>query len=485
MGKKIVTLYIDDSGIRLLVTDSKRIKKWAYLPLEPGLIDGATILEEAKVAVSIKQLLKDQRVRASKVIVGLSGLHCITRPVTLPQLPKTLLEEAVMREAQRLLPLPIDQFYISWQTLPPPPGKTQVFVAAMRRKSADAMLKTLRQAGLNPYLIDLKPLALSRLVKEATAMIVDVQENEFDIIIMTNGIPQPIRTVTFPNDATSWQEKYQLIRNELDRTIKFYNSNNQERPLVRSTPLFVSGELAYNPELISSLSNDFDYHISPLAQPLDCPEQLDLSRYIVNIGLALKEPSLIKKIGPSVANLNLLPAPYRPKPISWGRVIAIPGAAVLIALLIPMMMLVEDISANIDILRNQLDTTNHLITERQLQKREIETNIAELEQKLAETKLYRDAFAMVLNSIKTQGNEFNADLKVITDTVPSTVSLTIADYTSSLLKVNGVAPSEVEVLSYATGLNDSGQFSEITVASLRKNLDNETEFSLILKMRGQ
>lgn len=485
MGKKIVTLYIDDSGIRLLVADSKRIKKWAYLPLEPGLIDGATIVEEAKVAASIKQLLKDQKVRAGKVIVGLSGLHCITRPVLLPQLPKTLLEEAVVREAQRLLPLPIDQFYVSWQTLPSPLGKTQVFVAAMRRKSADTLLKTLRQAGLNPYLIDLKPLALSRLATESTAMIVDVQATEFDLIIMANGIPQPIRTVTFPQNASSWQEKYQLIRDELARTIQFYNSNNQERPLVRSTPLFVSGDLAYNTELISLLSSEFDYHISPLAQPLDCPEQLDLSRYIVNIGLALKEPSLMKKSGPSAANLNLLPAPYRPKPISWGKVIAIPGAAVLVALLIPMVMLVGNISANIDLLRDQLDTTDRLITERQLQKKEIETAIVEVEQKLAETKLYSDALTMCLNRIKTQGNELNADLKVITDTVPDTVSLSIADYAGTTLRINGIAPSEVEVLSYATSLNDSSQFSEITVASVRKNLNNETDFSLILKMRGQ
>jgi len=485
MGKKIVTLYIDDSGIRLLVTDSKRIKKWAYLPLEPELVDGATIVEEAKVAASIKQLLKDQKVRAGKVIVGLSGLHCITRPVLLPQLPKTLLEEAVMREAQRLLPLPIDQFYVSWQTLPSPLGKTQVFVAAMLRKSADAMLKTLRQAGLNPYLIDLKPLALSRLASESTAMIVDVQATEFDLIIMANGISQPIRTVTFPQDASSWQEKYQLIRNELARTIQFYNTNNQESPLVRSTSLFVSGDLAYNTELMSLLSSEFDYHIAPLAQPLDCPEQLDLSRYIVNIGLALKEPSLMKKGGPSAANLNLLPAPYRPKPISWGRAIAIPGAAVTVALLVPMVMLVDNISANISLLHSQLDTTNRLIAERQQQKKEIETAIIELEQKVAEAGLYRNAFAMALNSIKTQGNELNADLRVVTDAVPDNVSLTVTDYTDDILKINGIAPSEVEVLSYATSLNDSGQFAEITVASVRKNLNNETEFSLILKMRGQ
>jgi len=36
MAKKVVTLYIDDISIRLLVAKGKRVQKWARLPLEPG-----------------------------------------------------------------------------------------------------------------------------------------------------------------------------------------------------------------------------------------------------------------------------------------------------------------------------------------------------------------------------------------------------------------------------------------------------------------
>ena len=38
MAKKIVTLYIDDTSIRLLVTSGKRVKKWADVPLPPGMV---------------------------------------------------------------------------------------------------------------------------------------------------------------------------------------------------------------------------------------------------------------------------------------------------------------------------------------------------------------------------------------------------------------------------------------------------------------
>ncbi|GAG51530.1 unnamed protein product, partial [marine sediment metagenome] len=35
MAKKIVTLYVDDTSIRLLVTQGNRVRKWADVPLEP------------------------------------------------------------------------------------------------------------------------------------------------------------------------------------------------------------------------------------------------------------------------------------------------------------------------------------------------------------------------------------------------------------------------------------------------------------------
>ena len=75
MAKKIVNLYIDDTSIRMLVTRGKRIKKWADLPLEPGLVKNAVVIREAEVAARIKQLFKERKVGAKKVVVGVSGLH--------------------------------------------------------------------------------------------------------------------------------------------------------------------------------------------------------------------------------------------------------------------------------------------------------------------------------------------------------------------------------------------------------------------------
>ncbi len=480
MAKRVVTLYIDDTSLRLLVTQGKRIRKWADLPLAPGLVKSAVVVKEAEVTAKVKQLLKAQKVKAKKIVVGLSGLHCLSRPIILPQLPKAMLAEAVMREAKRVLPVPLEQLYISWQTTPAPAGKIQVFLVAIPCKTADALLSMLRQAGLKAHLMDIKPLALARVAGEATAVIVDVQPTEFDLVIMANGVPQPIRTVPLPSEALSWTEKLPMIRDELDKTIKFFNSNNPENPLVASVPIFVSGELADEPELCQSLSNELGYPVSPLSSPLKCPESLASNHYMANIGLALKELSSVRGTGFSVANLNVLPTAYRPKPISLTRIFALPSAVVFIGLLIPLAMLIQDASADITSVRSQLDATDQLLEQGLSHQQELTENIAELEKQIAEAEASRDSFVTALGSLDKQNSGVNGNFEVIIDDLPSTINLTSIGHADSILTVNGKAPGEAEVLSYLRRLDASGKFAEITIASMKRIGSERIDFSLAL-----
>jgi len=481
MAKKVVSLYIDDSSIRLLLADGRRIEKWADLPLKPGLVMNAVVIKEAEVVAKIKLLLKAQKIKAKKVNLGVSGLHCLSRSITLPKLPKVMLDEAVRRAAAKVLPVPLEQLYLSWQTIPAPEGKIQVFLVAVPCKIADTLLKVLRQAGLKPGLMNLKPLLLARVVKEATAVIVDVQPTEFDIVIMGDGVPQPIRTLPLPSEALSWQEKLPMIRDELDRTIKFYNSNNPEKPLVSSVPIFASGELADEPELCQFLSDKLGYPVLPLPSPLvKCPEGLDPSRYMVNISLALQKLSSGKQAGPSVVDLNALPAPYQPKPVSLTRVLALPGAAMAIGLLVLMVMLIQGASAEMVSMRGQLDSTNQLLQQKLSQRQELMENVAELEKKIAAAEASCDNFTSALASLDKQNNGGNGNFKVIVSSLPSTISLSSISHANNELTINGTSSSEAEVLSYLRSLDASGRFSEITFASTGRIEGDGVDFTSAL-----
>jgi len=477
MAKKIVTLYIDDTSIRLLVTRGKRIKEWADLPLELGLVKNAVVIEETEVAAKIKQLFKVLKVKAKKVNVGVSGLHCLSRPITLPQLPKVMLAEAVKREAKRVLPVPLEQLYLSWQTIPAPEGEIQVFLVAVPCKMADALLKVLHQAGLKPDLMDLKPLLLARVVKEATAVIVDVQPTEFDIVIMAGGVPQPIHTVALPSEELSWREKLPMIRDELDRTIKFYNSNNPEKPLVSSVPIFASGALTDESEVRQSLSDELGHPVLSLPSPLlKCPEGLDLRRYMINIGLVFKNLSSGSEAGGLVVNLNALPTAYRPKSLPLTKVLALPSAAIAIGLLVFLVMLIQSASAEIASTRGQLDSTNQFLRQKLSQRQELMDNIAEAEAS-------RDSITMVLGSLEKQSNGINGNLEVTVNSLPITISLSSIDHANSVLTMRGRSSSVKELLLYLRNLDTSGRFCEITIANMRRIEGEGVDFSVVLRTR--
>jgi len=480
MAKKI-SLYIDDTKLQVLVSAGKEVKKWAELPLEPGLVRGNVIIKEAEVAARLKLLLKSQKVSPKKAIVGLSGLRCLSRPLILPQLPKAMLDEAVISAAKTALPVELEELYLSWQTIPAPEGKTQVFLVAVPRRTVDALLRVLRQVGITPSFLDIKPMALARAVKEPTAIIVDAHPAEFDIVIMAGGVPQPIRTVSFPGEALTWPAKLPMIRDELDRTIKFYNANNPENPLDSGVPIYVSGELAEESELWQSLSDDLGHPASPLPSPLTYPEQFSAGRYMVNIGLALKELSAGKETGLAVADLDSLPAAYHPRPISVGRVVVLPGIVVVACVLVFLFMLFQDTSANTESMRSQLDMTNQVLIHKQLQKQELTDDVARLEETVTGVEASEATFVMAVDSLDMRRRVVNGDLDATTSSLPVTVNLTSISHAGNTLTIKGNAPDEAKVLHYAERLSATLRFSEVVIAGIKKIGDEEMEFTLILK----
>lgn len=475
----VVSLYIDETSLRLMVTEGKEIKEWAELPLEPGLVKNNVVVKEAEVTAKIQQLFKDRKVTTRKVTVGVSGLRCLTRPIVLPQLPKEMQAEAVKREAKRVLPVPPEQLYVSWQVIPAPEGKTQVFLVALPRTMADPLLKVLRQAGVKPSFMDLKPLLLARVVKEAVAVIVDVQAAEFDIVIVAGGIPQPVRTVQFATEAPSWEEKLTTIKNELNRTITFYNTNNPDNVLAATVPIFASGELADQPELCQTLSRELGHPVPPLPPPLESPDGFTPSRYMANMGLVMQQFLSGKETGPSVVNLNVLPVAYQVKPISLTRMLALPSGAIAVGLLAFLVMLSQGAPAEIESIRNQVSTAEKVLKQRQLQRQVLTDNVTKMEAEVTKIEASLRSFTAALGSLEKQGVAITDDLKAaVKDRLEYGVKLKSISRVSNALNVSGQAPGEKEVLAYFKGLEASGQFSEVVLTSMSraktKGTDNVT-----------
>jgi type IV pilus assembly protein PilM len=473
MWNDIVTLYIDDTSLRLLVCQGQTIKKSAIMTLEPGLIKGSVVLNEEEVVTKIKQLLQSQEVKSKKVILGFSGLHSLTRPATLPQLPKAMLPEAVVREARRVLPVPLDQLYLSWKIIPGPRGKTQIYIAATPRKTVDSLIKVVQNAGLEVSRLSIKPLALTKLMPSNTSILVDLQSNEFDIVIMVEGIAQPIRTISLPNEESTFEQKLNMIISELDRTIKFFDTNNPENTLDPKVPIYISGDLADKPNVQSSLSQKINHPVVLLTPGFKGTEQVEIQSYCVNTALAAKIALPGREATFPLADMNLLPILYQPKPISLVKILGIPGAIAIVALVIPMILMIQNVSQNIVSTQIQLDDTNKNIGTQTIQKNNLKKQVTELENQLNDIQTNNTKYQGVVDYLDSQHEQIKGDLIITLGKVNPEITLISITLSEGTLIVQGSAPNNEDVytyaqniLQYARELDSSQRYSETTISSI-------------------
>ncbi|UCE97205.1 MAG: pilus assembly protein PilM [Dehalococcoidia bacterium] len=480
MAKKI-TLYIEDTDIKLLVTKGKQVDKWASLTLEPSLVRDGVIIDDEQVAESIKTLLKLGGVSTKKITIGASGLNSIFRIITLPELSQNLLPEAILNEARRVIPVPLDQVYLSYQKLESSPGETRIFLVAYPRNSTDVLINTLKKAGIKSEIMDLAPLALARCANEPKSIIINSWLTYLDIIIMTDKIPQVIRSLSLPTESTAIEDKLPLISEELIRTIAFYNSANPTNQLETAVPVFVCGDLADNSDNWPSLVGNTGHPVSALAPPIEYPETFSPCAFMVNIGLALKD-QLPKGEDAfySTIDLNALPESYQTVAFKITNVL-IPLAIIIgIAALAYGGIFIKGIADETEDINQQIEIQNAEMDILRLQNSSLQNDISNLDGEISkypalvsniEASIESNValgtkFEMFLERLITGLNLTDSELNEIFNLLPVTVNLYDINYSGDSVSISGVANNEDDIFGYARAIRSSELFDEVLLSSI-------------------
>lgn len=486
MAKKVTTIFIRDDSINLLVMRGERVEKWAIMPLETGLVSQGLIVDEAQVVEKIKELFKLQKLGMGKVIAGISGHDSVYRIITLPELPEAVLPEAVKREAKRVIPVPLEEVYLSYQPIPTTQGETNVFLTAFPRNIANTLYQTLHKAGLQPYMMDLAPLALCRAVNQPRSIIVNDRADHLDIMVIVARVPQLIRRLSLPSEAESPAERLATVTEEVERTIAFYNSSHPQEPLDAAVPMLVCGDLARKTENWQALADKSPHPVSVMPSPVESPEGFDANEFMVNIGLGLKE--LLPEKGEnnfSLVNINTLPEVYLPKAVRLPSVIAPIVITIGLGILVYLGILVANKSNYTNVLNSELIPLENLVAavnqEIAAMEDEIELITPQIAVIEAATGIFDDTFsALVEARIKVNG-----DMSQVVDLLPGSLDLTAVDHTGDLVTVTGLSPNESGIFSYARALRNGGRFSTVIISSIEAKGEGEavTSFNFELLLR--
>jgi type IV pilus assembly protein PilM len=499
MARK-VTLYIEDAEIKLVVSDGKKVIKWASLVLEQKLVSDGVILDEKQIAQEIKNIMEATDVSTKNVTIGLSGLNSVFRFISFPAgMPASMLDEAIINEARRVLPISVEQVYLSYKRIAGGnKEEAQYFLAAQPRNATDTLINAIKAAGLKPQSLDLAPLALARCVNEQTAVIVNSWLTYLDIIILSDNLPRVIRSLSLPIDTEEINQKMPIIGEEINRTISYYKTSYPDKTLDDSTPIMVCGDLANKEDELKENLGELKNGVFTLTAPFAMDAEFPVSQYMVNVGMFLKgQLPKDKDSHYSIIDMEALPKTQ------------LPPAPKLVNILVPVLIVIAlaGIYYGWLLLQNTIDETKNMraeLSQLQLQIVNLNANITSLNsdadnletdlgliddmnnQKQNDILLVQDSVdeqtetnllpiaqheqALVmqelLDNINNALEKTNADLSVITTLSAGKVDILNVDYIVYSAVINGSGISEDNIYDYARALRNSGQFKSVTVTTV-------------------
>ncbi|MBM3176086.1 MAG: hypothetical protein FJZ93_10320, partial [Chloroflexi bacterium] len=461
---------ITDSRINMVVLRGRQAQVAASLPLEPGLVNDGVITNTAVVSQRLRELMESYGVAERQAVVGISGMHSIYRTFNLPRLPRDMQDEAVRREITRVLPVPESEVYTSWQAIDVSGSETMICLVALPRASVDATTETLSQAGLESRLMDVAPLALARAADEGNAIVINAQATSFDIVVMLDGIPRLLRSLSTPPPVVPVSGADEALVEELDRTMAFLDLSREGFPKTTGLPIFVAGEARQL--AVSALA---EHPVRPFPQLFAMPEGIDAGDYAVNMGLALKQAKG-GRLQPRV-DINVVPEIYRPKPLPIMEIVSWALVLIAVASVIPVGISTVKAFSETRSLQSQLNSL-----ERQ---GEVATgsaaSLAKLKTKLDATNAQLAVLKEPMAVAQAQRASVNEKLAKATSLKPGNVKVTSIVYGAVGLSVGGTAPDKTLVLNYASALRDSGKFSRVVVQQLTEVKFNEWSFTILMK----
>lgn len=465
----MLTINIEDSLVKVTAIRGTRVAFAAEAPLEAGWVQNGVVLEKAHVSQVISMVLAQYKIHEKEAVACISGLHSIYRVVYVPKLDRALLAEAARKEMARAISVPLSSIYTAWTDVKISENEIALCLLGLPFDNVNSIAETIKLCGLRLKYLELKPLAVSRVIDEKNAIVVNVRPNTFDVTIVNNSVPEMIRHLPFSSGtAISDGDKARMVKEEVDRTVNFYNSSHPNNPLGPQTYCIVSGIFR------ETLSMVMGYPVKAAPALLTYPPGIDDNEFIANSGLAIRTINRLTKV-----DINLMPgaAPVAGPSgvaINPSPLIALGVCAVLAVGMWIMSGMAERQTSDMQLLLNQktgqlssLQRQYRDMTEQAVQTRDVDRQLLE-------------RLNAPIKYLATQRGLINRDLGQVFASLPATIYLTSVSDDGSTILVKGSAPSEEILLNYARDLRNSGLFKLVLISSVVTSTYTEVAFTLQL-----
>jgi Tfp pilus assembly protein PilN len=463
-------LNIGSRNIKVLTLSGKQVKTWANLDIANGLVRDGMILKPQAVGEAIDSLFKSSGVPRNNVIVSVAGMPFTYRFINLPRLNPSLVEEAILRTVKKEITLPLDELYVAWQPTVKKKDEQEYFVAGVPRNTVDTLLQTLETAKVEPYLIELRGLALARAANRSDAIIVNMEPDCFDIVLVTNGLPSVLHTLSPRGEGATLEDNIFRLANELTKITAFSQSSESNTQISPSTPLLLTGELAAGAMASGLLQSQIEYQIEPLVPPVESPKNLPIAEYTCSIGLALKKTKIKLAANGGITHfydidVDILAGKYhqpKVKPVTMKGLLPAIALVVAVGLLFPLLLARTQVINESQTLETELNRVNRQLNLAQA----INQETIQTEATISEITALAAALKAANDSILGVRGDYGASLQWVTADMPATFYFTSIEVLNDSITIKGEADNIFTVIQYAASIEAQGIFKEVRIVQM-------------------
>jgi Tfp pilus assembly PilM family ATPase len=285
-SRLIITLSLEGNTVRIMGCKGGQVQFWMGIPFDPALLADGIVSSPLRMGQIIGTAFRNRGIPTQGVISSVNGYGSQYKAFTVPRVAGNL-EAVVARETRRQMGDSIGDKHVVWQSLGiVRGGQERLFAVAIPRLPIEMMVETLQAAGIPPQEMDLKPLALARLVGVQEGIVANIENNSIDTVYMREAAPVIIHSEFLPELSED-----ALVARLIALVIQTEQEASEVIPTTEARKIWLTGDLARVDDLERKLESAVGCSISPISTNLRCPSDLPVARFAVNLGLALRKLS--------------------------------------------------------------------------------------------------------------------------------------------------------------------------------------------------
>ncbi len=190
----------------LVQTKKDRIlQKFGMAELPRDAVVEGLIKEPAVVADTIKELVKDLKVKERNVATSVAGYSVIIKKITVAKATEEELQDSIQYEAEQYIPFDVEDVNIDFHVIgehEENPDQMNVMLVAAKKEIIDEYVDLLEMANLHPRVIDIDVFAMERafeenyLNEEGNIALIDIGANKMNINIVKDYMSAFTRDVS-------------------------------------------------------------------------------------------------------------------------------------------------------------------------------------------------------------------------------------------------------------------------------------------------